>query len=253
MQEIERELITRAGGGDMGAFREIYQRFSGYVYTLAYRIVSTKHDAEEVTQDVFLKIHRSLGAFKFESSFKTWLYRIAVNAALNHAKKRSRVTMREVEEVFEDPATVTQPDASKGIEAREAGQQLKILLDQLNPDQRACIVLREIEGLDYQGIARSLGTNINTVRSRLKRARETLLTLGQAQFSIQNSRDNWTSPGNLSIGKKQMPGQAQFSIQNSRDNWTSPGNLSIGKKQMPGQAQFSIQNSRDNGISPSCL
>ena len=183
MQEIERELIVRAGQGDMGAFREIYQRASGYVYTLAYRIVNTKHDAEEVTQDVFLKIHRSLGSFKFESSFKTWLYRIAVNTALNHAKKRSRVTTREVEETFEDPATVTQPDAAKGLEAGETEARLKGLLEQLNPDQRVCIVLREIEGVDYQGIASSLGININTVRSRLKRARETLMALGRKEVA----------------------------------------------------------------------
>jgi RNA polymerase sigma-70 factor, ECF subfamily len=185
MQEIERELIIKAGQGDRGAFREIYQRASGYVYTLAYRVVNTKHDAEEVTQDVFLKIHRGLGSFKFESSFKTWLYRIVVNTAINHAKKRSRVTTHEVEEVFEDPATVTQPEAGKRLEAGETEHQLKVLLDRLNPDQRACIVLREIEGLDYQGIAKSLSININTVRSRLKRAREALMALGQAQFSIE--------------------------------------------------------------------
>lgn len=183
MQEIEREMIARAGQGDLGAFREIYQRASGYVYTLAYRVVNAKRDAEEVTQDVFLKLHKSLGSFKFEASFKTWLYRIAVNTALNHAKKRSRVTAREVEELFEDPATVTQPDAAQGIEAGETKDRLKILLDQLNPDQRACIVLREIEGLDYQGIATSLGININTVRSRLKRARETLMVLGKKEVA----------------------------------------------------------------------
>jgi len=183
MQDVEWELVTRAGRGDMGAFREIYQRVSGYVYTLAYRVVNTKHDAEEVTQDVFLKLHQSLSSFKFEASFKTWLYRIAVNTALNHAKKRSRVTTREVEEIFEDPAVVTQPDATKSIEAGETENQLKILLDQLNPDQRACIVLREIEGLNYQGIATSLGININTVRSRLKRARETLMSLGQEEVA----------------------------------------------------------------------
>ena len=181
MQEIERELIVRAGEGDAGAFREIYRRSAGYVYTLAYRVVNTKPDAEEVTQDVFLKIHRSLGSFKFEASFKTWLYRIAVNTAINHAKKRSRVTKREVEEVFEDPTTVTQADARKGLEADDMGTQLKALLDQLNPDQRACIISREIEGMDYQGIARSLGININTVRSRLKRARETLMALGKKE------------------------------------------------------------------------
>jgi RNA polymerase sigma-70 factor (ECF subfamily) len=183
MQEVERELITRAGEGDMRAFGEIYQRVSGYVYTLAYRVVNTKHDAEEVTQDVFLKIYHSLNSFKFESSLKTWLYRITVNTALNHTKKRNRVTTREVEEVFENPATVTQSDAGKFLEAGETEDQLKILLDQLNPDQRACIVLREIEGLDYQRIASDLGININTVRSRLKRARETLMAFGQKEVA----------------------------------------------------------------------
>ena len=98
-------------------------------------------------------------------------------------KKEAGVTTREVEEVFEDPATVTQPDAGKRLEAGETEHQLKILLDQLNPDQRACIVLREIEGLDYQGIATSLGININTVRSRLKRARETLMVLGKKEVA----------------------------------------------------------------------
>ena len=181
MQEIERELIVRAGEGDAGAFREIYRRSAGYVYTLAYRIVNTKHDAEEVTQDVFLRVHRSLGSFKFEAAFKTWLYRIAVNAALNHAKKRSRVMTREVEEVYECPATATQAEAGKSLEAEDTGARLKTLLDQLNPDQRACIVSREIDGMDYQGIAQSLGININTVRSRLKRARETLMALGKRE------------------------------------------------------------------------
>ena len=183
MQEVERELITRAGQGDMRAFREIYERASGYVYTLAYRVTNTKHDAEEVTQDVFFKLHQSLGSFKFEASFKTWLYRIAVNTALNHAKKRNRVTTREVEKVYEDLATVTQPDAGKRLEAEDTEKKLKILLDQLNPDQRVCIVLREIEGMDYQEIATSLGININTVRSRLKRARETLMALGQREVA----------------------------------------------------------------------
>lgn len=183
MREIEKEQICRAGQGDMGAFREIYQKTSGYVYALAYRIVNTKHDAEEVTQDVFLKVYRSLNSFKFEASFKTWLYRIAVNTALNHAKKRKRVTTREVEEIFEDPATVTQPDAGKRLEAEDSERKLKALLDRLNPDQRACIVLREIEGMDYQTIAANLGMNINTVRSRLKRARETLMMLGKKEVA----------------------------------------------------------------------
>jgi RNA polymerase sigma-70 factor (ECF subfamily) len=236
MQEIARELIVRAGEGDAGAFREIYRQAAGYVYTLAYRVVNTKHDAEEVTQDVFLKVHRSLGSFKFEAAFKTWLYRIAVNTALNHAKKRSRVTTREVEEVFEDPATVTQADAGKGLEAEETGAALKTLLDQLNPDQRACIVSREIEGMDYAGIARSLGININTVRSRLKRARETLMALGQVQSSATNSEVGWTRPGNLPLEKSRL-GQTQFSIEKKEGQLGQSWQPSAKRRQKPGQKE----------------
>ncbi len=167
----------------MRAFEAIYQRAVGFVYSLAFRVTSRKHDAEEVVQDVFLKVHKNLRNFRFESSFKTWLYRIAVNTALNAVKKRNRVTSREVEEVFEDPATATQPHASRGLEAEEAEQKLQSFLEQLNPDQRACILLREIEALNYQEIAESLGIKINTVRSRLKRAREALMALGKKEVA----------------------------------------------------------------------
>lgn len=182
MQEIEKELIVRAGEGDMRAFHEIYQKAAGFVYSLAYRVVGRKHDAEEVTQDVFLKLHRNLRNFKFESAFKTWLYRVAVNTALNHKKMKNRIERREIDQGDEEVG-VTHADAPKNLEAGEAEEKLMALLNKLNPEHRACIVLREIEGLDYQAIAQSLGININTVRSRLKRARETLMALGKKEVT----------------------------------------------------------------------
>jgi len=103
-----------------------------------------------------------------------------VNTALNHKKRKNRVEWREVER--EDPEIgVTEPEAGKNIETQEAEERLGALLEKLTPDQRACIVLREIEGLDYQAIAQSLGINLNTVRSRLKRAREALMALGKKE------------------------------------------------------------------------
>ena len=184
MQEIEKELIEKAGQGDMAAFQEIYRRASGFVYSVAFRVVGRKHEAEEVTQDVFLKAYKNLGKFQYKSSLKTWLYRITVNTALNYAKKKNRIMEREVEQEYESVTAVPE-EGTRGLESGEAEEHLGTLLAQLNPDQRACIVLREIEGLDYQAIAESLGINLNTVRSRLKRAREALMALGQAQFSIK--------------------------------------------------------------------
>ena len=179
----DEQLIEQIRRGDTTAFQALVEKYQKKMYAVAYGLVGNREDALDSVQEAFVKAYRSLERFKGESSFYTWLYRITVNTALNHAKKRSRVTRHEVEEVFEDPATVTQPDAGKRLEAEDTAKRLKVLLDQLNPDQRACIISREIEGMDYQEIARSLGININTVRSRLKRARETLMELGQKEVA----------------------------------------------------------------------
>ena len=83
MQDIAKEIITSAAGGDIDAFERIYKVYSSYVNTIAFRIVGNREDAEEVTQDVFVRVYRSLARFEFKSSFKTWIYRIATNSAIN--------------------------------------------------------------------------------------------------------------------------------------------------------------------------
>ncbi len=182
MREIEREWILRAAEGDMRAFREIYDCSSGYVYTLAHRIVRNKLDADEVTQDVFLRIYKNIGSFKFDSAFKTWLYRIAVNTALNYVKKRNKTKDREVddgEEVLTFVASnITADEKANKIEAEE---RLGKLLDELSPEQRACIVAREIEEMDYETIAKTLSINLNTVRTRIRRARESLMAIARKE------------------------------------------------------------------------
>lgn len=182
MQDIEKELILRAGSGDMIAFHEIYKRTGGFVYTLAFRVTNRKHDAEEVVQDVFLKVYKGLPTFKFQAAFKTWLYRITMNTALNYIKRKQRIITNDIEQ--EDEAVLFTPAlAGRNLETEEAEKKLQELLGRLNPDQRACLVLREIEGLDYQTIAGHLGIKMNTVRSRLKRAREALMALGQKEVA----------------------------------------------------------------------
>ncbi|MBU0605625.1 MAG: RNA polymerase sigma factor [Candidatus Omnitrophica bacterium] len=175
MPEISNELITRAAKGDVDAFEEIYKATSRFVYNVALRTTNNRDNASEVTQDVFLKVYNSLRNFAFRSSFKTWVYRIAVNTAINHCKARSRHERGRIEY---DPAvhdTEVSGSARSGLDEAESERRMAHLLGLLDPDQRACIVLREIEGLDYRSIADTLGININTVRSRLKRARERLM------------------------------------------------------------------------------
>lgn len=175
MQDISKDIITRASKGDMEAFKVMYDTASGFVYSLAFRMTSNKEDAEEVTQDVFVKVYKNLRYFQFRSSFKTWVYRVVCNTAINFTKKRARTQNRMVEyddavkkdHAAHEPATELEKEMNK--------EYVMSLLSVLNPDQRACVVLRNIEGLSYEEIANALKININTVRSRLKRARGVLL------------------------------------------------------------------------------
>ncbi|UCC95271.1 MAG: sigma-70 family RNA polymerase sigma factor [Candidatus Omnitrophota bacterium] len=175
MEEIRTDIIKQACRGDMRAFEEIYRIASGFVYSMALRITHNEADAEEITQDVFMKIHRNLKGFQFRSSFKTWVYRITVNTAINTYRRTAKELKRRGDY---DIALKTQraPSATEASIDRKESQRLLIsLLDTLNSDQRVCILLREIEGLSYREIADVLKVKVNTVRSRIKRARQALM------------------------------------------------------------------------------
>ncbi|MFH1552071.1 MAG: sigma-70 family RNA polymerase sigma factor, partial [Candidatus Omnitrophota bacterium] len=136
----------------------------------------SREDAEEVTQDVFISIHKNLKRFQFRSSFKTWLYRITANMAINAYRKRSRDRGKMMP--YDDGIAVEDKKAPEvsGIDEEYRQKMVNSMLDSLPLEQRACIVLKDIEGLKYREIAHALRININTVRSRLKRAREKLIS-----------------------------------------------------------------------------
>ena len=175
MLDISDDVLRRGAGGSEEAFKEIYQKTSQYVYTVAVRILGSREEAEEVTQDVFLKIHKHLKDFRFESSFKTWIYRITVNIAFSQAKRRAKEVMRQGD--FDSALLKTAiPHAwTAQMEKEENEQLVQRMLRILNPEQRVCVILRDIEGLRYEEIADVLEININTVRTRLKRARDMLM------------------------------------------------------------------------------
>ncbi len=175
MNDIAQDTLERAAQGDLEAFELVYKSASGFVYNVALRVTRNSADAEEVTQDVFMKIYRGLKGFGFRSSFKTWVYRITVNTAINSFRRsaqKENVHM-DYDSIAESlPGNTTTADAAIQHDNEAA---LNVLLELLNPEYRACLVLREIEGLSYQEIADSLRVPVNTVRSRLKRAREALV------------------------------------------------------------------------------
>jgi len=177
MLSISRELILRAQDGDLEAFKAIYDYYSGFVYNISIGMTRKKEDAEEIAQDVFLKVYRSLKSFEFNASLKTWIYRITVNTAINYCKKKTR----EINMVFPyediEMLPVAEDRGKNEINDEYNKALVRSFLDMLNPDQRACIILRNIEGLSYQEIAKTLNVNINTVRTRLKRARERIMNI----------------------------------------------------------------------------
>ena len=172
MDMSEAELIEQARQGDAIAFRRIYEATSGFVFNVALRITGRTEEAEEVTQDVFIAAHRALGSFRGQSALKTWLYRITVNRSLNKVKSAAGRRREVPYEEYMDTPQDTMPDAP--LIAGDISRKVQAMLDTLAPEFRACVVLREIEGLSYEAIAQALNININTVRTRISRARRQL-------------------------------------------------------------------------------
>ena len=175
MEDITKDTLIRASQGDMPAFEDVYKASSSFVYNVALRVVNNREDALEVSQEVFMTIYYKLKTFRFESSFKTWVYRITANCAINFAKKNSKTKTVPFEEAYGGGAVFN--DAQKNLDQEHQEKLVENLLGELNADQRACVVLRDIQGLSYEEMAQALNINVNTVRSRLKRAREKLLSL----------------------------------------------------------------------------
>lgn len=179
METISKDALIQAQQGSVEAFERIYRAHADFVYNVSYRIANNAEDAKDITQDVFLKVHRNLKRFGFRSSLKTWIYRITVNTTINACKRRSRYLNRRAGYNDRIKHEELGKLAKDTIEEKNSRELLEHLFGALNPDQRACMALRDIEGLSYREIAETLNININTVRSRLKRARETLVALRQ--------------------------------------------------------------------------
>lgn len=183
MDSIDAEVINKAAQGDIAAFEQIYKAYAPFVYNVALRMVEAREDAEEITQEVFLIVHRKLSSFMFRSSLKTWVYRITANCSINLLNKRKGEHKGRVEFDTAVAFTAAPEDTRQRMYEQDQEQKMKMLLELLNPDERACVVLRSVEGLSYQEIAQSLNVNLNTVRTRLKRAREKMLTAGKEVIS----------------------------------------------------------------------
>lgn len=183
MREIAREAVELAAAGDIAAFEEIYKIFSSTVYSVALGVTHDSRDAEEAVQDVFIKVFKGLKRFNFSSSLGTWIYRITINTAINiyrSGRKRKILGMTDYDGIKD---SVPDPrDAFKeGIERNHTAETLGRIMKKLSPEHRLCVTLREIEDLSYKEMADILRVPLNTVRSRLKRARAAMAALAQKE------------------------------------------------------------------------
>ncbi len=170
------DLATRHRYGDPEAFEEVYQRFAQMVFNLTYRMSGTVEEAEDLAQEVFLRIHRHLGRFNGRSALKTWVYRVTLNHCRSKLGRKRYPTQPLAEENDGEGARLV--DESRSPEdlavAHDTGHQVSLALRELKPVFREAVVLRDLQGLSYEEIAEILKVRIGTVRSRIARGRDRL-------------------------------------------------------------------------------
>ncbi len=176
MELSDNELVKQINNGNQQAFTELIQRYQHKVYNSTYRILGNHEDALDMAQESFIRVYKSIGKFKGNSSFSTWLFRITTNICRDELRKRQRnlktdsfsqakdqkKTLKNLEEI-DNPEKITM--------SNELNATIQKKIDQLPSKQKTVFVLREFEGLSYKEIAEVLEISIGTVKSRLSRAR----------------------------------------------------------------------------------
>jgi RNA polymerase sigma-70 factor (ECF subfamily) len=175
--DSDHDLVDRVLGGDRQAFASLLRRHQKRIFNFMYRMVGERGAAEDLTQEVFLKVYEALPGFRKAATFSTWLYRIAHNHCLNALKGRGREiavsALTKEPEKHNPVTTLVDPSASpeERLEQQELHAVVQEKLAELTPEHRAVLVLRDIQGLSYNEIATALELEDGTVRSRLHRAR----------------------------------------------------------------------------------
>lgn len=181
--EESEQLVVRLKAGDEAAFDEVFYLYKDMVYTLSCKFLADKGEALDITQEVFLTLHRKINGFRGDCSLKTWLYRVTVNQAANRNrwwKRRFRSRTLSLDLDPDDGLSPTPEPSSdnpwpdRHVYAKELRQAIEQGLKKLPFDQRVAVTLREVEGLTYEEIAEVTDANVGTVKSRIARGRERL-------------------------------------------------------------------------------
>ena len=180
-RDIDRQLVERAQRGDKHAFELLVEKYQRKLGRLLARFIRDPAEVEDVTQEAFIKAYRALPAFRGDSAFYTWLYRIGINTAKNYLMALGRRAPTSTEVEAEDAEGYEEGEQLRDINtpesmllSKEIAQTVNATIEQLPEELRAAIQLREIEGMSYEDIARIMDCPIGTVRSRIFRAREAI-------------------------------------------------------------------------------
>lgn len=172
-------LIEKARSGNMSAFEELISLYEKKIYNYCYRMTDSREDAEDLTQEVFIKVYRGLKSFKGNSSFSTWIYRIAYNTCVDKYRKNKRINVVSLnsgndEDAGEIELVSGDPLPEDEVIQKERYKRLQVHIAALKPEYKTVIILRDIQNYSYEEIAQILQLPLGTVKSHISRARAAL-------------------------------------------------------------------------------
>lgn len=180
----EADLIARVQRGDAAAYEPLVLKFQDRIFSLVLRMVSNYEDARDLTQEAFVSAYRAMEKFRAESSFHTWLFRIAVNTVISYRRRKRTTRQLSASADKADDETPSladladrNPGPSEAAEAAERQRAVQKAIVQLDPEFRDAIVLRDLQGLSYEEMVQALACPIGTVKSRIHRGRVALKEL----------------------------------------------------------------------------
>ena len=204
-REQEAAIVRKVLDGDVNAFETLVLEYEKNVYNIALRMTGNSEDAADMTQEAFIKAYNSLSAFRGDSKFSVWLYRIVSNVCLDFLRSKNRrptVSLSVEDDDGEDTQLdVADESQSPGLllDRKLTRDSVRRGLDSLPPDYRQILLLREMQGLSYDEIAQALGLEVGTVKSRIFRARKKLCT-----FLIDDGNiSDFSSSGKMKGGESQ--------------------------------------------------
>jgi RNA polymerase sigma-70 factor (ECF subfamily) len=191
MAEVESVLIRKAKNGDIHAFENLIENHRKRVYNIAFKMLHNQEDAYDITQEVFIRVFKSMKEFREEASFSTWIYRITKNACLDELRKRkNKATVSMDEDLETEDGTIKRQveDCSPGPDALYESMELRDIvrtaIGHLSDEHKFVIILRDLRGFSYEEIAKVLECPEGTVKSRINRARKALKEILQRRMEL---------------------------------------------------------------------